>query len=64
MFAKELQELKGIKKAYIQTINGEYVNDGSFFFKNGCDLLRIETEKFEDLDSIDVKEGGSGLCWS
>lgn len=57
MFAKELQELKGITKAYIQTIDGEYVNDGSFFFKNGCDLLRIETEKFEDLASIDVKEG-------
>jgi hypothetical protein len=59
MFAKELQELKGITKAYIQTIDGEYVNDGSFFFKNGCDLLRIETEKFEDKDfnSLELKEG-------
>jgi len=57
MFAKELKELKGIKKAYIQTIDGEYVNDGSFFFKNGCDLLGIETEKFEDIRSIDIKEG-------
>lgn len=57
MFAKELQELKGIKKAYIQTIDGEYVNDGSFFFKNGCDLLGIETEKFENIRSLDIKEG-------
>lgn len=50
MFAKELKELNGIEKAYIQVIEGEYVNAAAFYFNNGCKLLGIETEKFEDKD--------------
>jgi len=59
MFAKELKELKGINKAYIQTIDGEYVNDASFYFANGCKLLDIETEKIDEkeLDDLELKEG-------
>lgn len=50
MFAKELKDLSGIEKAYIQVIDGEFVNDGPFYFNNGCKLLRINVEKFEDKD--------------
>jgi hypothetical protein len=55
MFAKEIKELRGIEKAYIQVINGEYVNDAAFYFNNGCKLLGIETEKFEDKDFGNIK---------
>lgn len=58
MFARELKELKGIDKAYIQTIDGEFVNDASFYFYNGCKLLGIETEMFDDKDSdsLEIKK--------
>jgi hypothetical protein len=58
MFARELKELKGIDKAYIQTIDGEFVNDASFYFYNGCKLLGIETELFKDKDSdsLEIKK--------
>jgi len=51
MFAKELKELKGFKKAYIQTIDGEFVNDAAFYANNGCKLLGMEVELFEYVDS-------------
>lgn len=59
MFARDLKELQGISKAYIQVLDGEYVNDASFYFANGCRLLNIEIEKFEDkdFDKIELKDG-------
>jgi len=51
MFAKDLKDLKGFKKAYIQIIDGEYVNDAAFYANNGCKLLGMEVELFEDKDS-------------
>jgi hypothetical protein len=66
MFARELKYLKGIDKAYIQTIDGDFVNDAAFYFNNGCKLLGIEVELFEDkdFDSIELKENemmGAGV---
>lgn len=55
MFAKELKELRGIEKAYIQVIDGEFVNDAAFYFNNGCKLLGIEVERFEDKDFGNIK---------
>lgn len=36
------------KKAYIQRINGEFVNDASFYYNNGLKLLKIPIEYFDE----------------
>lgn len=48
MFGKEIQKLQGFKKAYVQRLNGEYVNDASFYYTNGLRLLNIPIEFFDE----------------
>lgn len=45
------------KKAYIQRINGEYVNDASFYYTNGLRLLGIPVEFFDEDKPYNLKLG-------
>jgi len=51
----EIRELQGFKKAYVQRINGEYVNDASFYYTNGLRLLNIPIEFFDEDKPHDLK---------
>ena len=50
MFFKELKELSVFKKAYIQILDGEFVNDASFYYYHGLKFLNIPIELIEDRD--------------
>lgn len=58
MFLKELKELQGLGKAYVQILDGEFVNDAAFAFYHGCKLLNLEVEKFEEHITDNSKQVG------
>ena len=47
----DIKKIKGFKRAYIQKLEGEFVNDASFYYYNGLKFLNIPVTFFnEDSD--------------
>lgn len=58
---KELQQIKNIKKAYVQLYKGDFANEATYVFFTGCEFLnnlgcKIEVQKFDydDIGTLDI----------
>lgn len=53
-FIEDLKKLQGFKKAYIQRLEGQFVNDASFYYWNGLKSLKIPIEFFDEDKKYDI----------
>jgi hypothetical protein len=58
---RDLQQIKNIKRAYIQLYKGEFANEAAYVFFTGCEYLnnlgcKIEIKKFDydDIGTLDI----------